>query len=290
MRFGTVDGRFVLIDQASAPDGAVRVLDVAEASHGALPADVLTALELWDEVRGWAPTADWSRAIKVTPERLGPPVPAPRQVFAVALNHAPHAAEAGYEPPDEPLVFTKFPSCITGPVTTVELPEGNVDWEIEVVAVIGRGGHRIPRERAWDAVAGITLGQDLSERVLQLSGRPPQFSLAKSHPGFGPTGPVAVTPDMFEDRDDLAFESVIGDEVIQHGNTGRMIFPVDDLVARLSAVCRLLPGDLVFTGTPEGVGNRRTPQRFLRPGETLVSRLEGVGEIRQTFTAAGQGG
>jgi len=279
MRFGTVDGRFVLVR-----DG--RALDLAGASGGALPADPVDVLGRWDEVVVWAAAADWSSAYDVSPEQLGPPVPAPRQVFAIALNYAPHAAEAGFDPPDEPLVFTKFPSCIVGPVTVVDLPEGHVDWEIEVVAVIGRGGYRIPRTQAWDAVAGVTLGQDLSERVLQLTGKPPQFSLAKSHPGFGPIGPVAVTPDELDalgDRDDLAFESSIDGEVIQHGRTSQLIFPVDDLVARLSAVCRLLPGDLIFTGTPEGVGNRRTPQRFLQPGETLVSRLDGVGEIRQTF-------
>ena len=278
MRFGTVDGRFVLVR-----DG--RALDVATASGGGLPSDAVAALERWDDVVAWAPSADWSTAYAVTEEQLGSPVPAPRQVFAIALNYAPHAAEAGFETPDEPLVFTKFPSCIAGAVTTVALPQGNVDWEIEVVAVIGRGGYRIPREKAWDAVAGVAIGQDLSERVLQLTGKPPQFSLAKSHPGFGPVGPVAVTVDELPDRDDLSFASRIGDEVIQHGRTSQMIFPVDDLAARLSAVCPLLPGDLIFTGTPEGVGNRRTPPRFLQPGETLVSTLDGVGEIRQTFVA-----
>jgi 2-keto-4-pentenoate hydratase/2-oxohepta-3-ene-1,7-dioic acid hydratase in catechol pathway len=277
VRFATVDGRLVLVDGS-------RALDVAGASGSELPADAISALERWDDVVAWSASADWDSAVGVTPERLGPPVPAPRQVFAIALNYAPHAAEAGFEPPTEPLVFTKFPSCITGPITTVELPDGNVDWEIEVVAVIGRGGYRIPREKAWDAVAGITLGQDLSERVLQMTGKPPQFSLAKSHPGFGPIGPVAVTPDEFADREDLGFESRIDGEIIQHGRTSQMIFAIDDLVARLSAVCELLPGDLIFTGTPEGVGNRRTPPRFLQPGQTLVSTLDGVGEIRQTFT------
>ena len=279
MRFGTVDGRFVLVD-------GERVLDVGQASGGTLPSDAVAALEVWDEVRAFAATADWATAYAVAPEQFGPPVPAPRQVFAIALNYAPHAAEAGFEPPDEPLVFTKFPSCITGPVTTVPLPEGHVDWEIEVVAVIGRGGHRIARADAWNAVAGVAIGQDLSERLTQMTGKPPQFSLAKSFPGFGPFGPVAVSPDDLADRDDLAFESRIGDEVIQHGRTSQMIFPIDDLVARLSAITPLLPGDLIFTGTPEGVGNRRTPQRFLQPGERLVSRLDGVGEIAQTFVSA----
>jgi 2-keto-4-pentenoate hydratase/2-oxohepta-3-ene-1,7-dioic acid hydratase in catechol pathway len=286
VRFGTVGGRGVLVDEDAAGS---RALDVETASGGELPADPLAALARWDDVVAWAGTADWGSTAPMSPERLGPPVPAPRQVFAVALNYRPHAAEAGYVAPESPLIFTKFPSCITGPVSTVRLPEGNVDWEVEVVAVVGRGGSAIPRERAWAALAGVTLGQDLSERLLQLRGKPAQFSLAKSFPGFGPTGPVVVTPDELPDRDDLAFEcALLGadgtEEQLQSGRTSEMIFPIDDLVARISAVCPLLPGDLIFTGTPAGVGNRRTPPRFLQPGETLVSRLEGVGEIRQTFT------
>jgi 2-keto-4-pentenoate hydratase/2-oxohepta-3-ene-1,7-dioic acid hydratase in catechol pathway len=280
MRFGTVRDRLVLVREG-------RALDVASASSGALPADAVSALARWDELRAWATDADWSGAVDITDAELGPPVPHPRQVFAVALNYRPHAAEAGFVVPEAPLVFTKFPSCITGPVTTVHLPEGNVDWEIEVVAVIGRGGHRIPRDRAWAAVAGLTCGQDLSERLGQLRGSPPQFSLGKSYPGFGPTGPVAVTPDEFPDRDDIGFASTLlpSGEVLQSGRTADMIFPVDDLVARISEVCPLLPGDLIFTGTPAGVGNRRTPPRFLEPGQTLISRLDGVGELRQTFVS-----
>jgi 2-keto-4-pentenoate hydratase/2-oxohepta-3-ene-1,7-dioic acid hydratase in catechol pathway len=278
MRFGTVDGRFVLVRGGSA-------LDVGLASGGAMPSDVRAALARWAEVRTWARFADWAGEFAITDDRLGPPVPDPRQVFAIALNYRPHADEAGFVAPTDPLVFTKFPTCITGPVATVALPAGNVDWEIEVVAVIGRGGHHIARTEAWEAVAGLTLGQDLSERVAQLRGSPPQFSLAKSHPGFGPIGPVAVTPDEFPDRDDVTFESELfpGGGILQRGRTADMIFPVADLVARLSAVCPLLPGDLIFTGTPAGVGNRRTPPRFLAPGQTLVSRLDGVGQISQTF-------
>jgi 2-keto-4-pentenoate hydratase/2-oxohepta-3-ene-1,7-dioic acid hydratase in catechol pathway len=282
MRFGTVGGRFVLVRDGYA-------LDVGAASGGALPSDPLDALAHWDDVRGWAAGAHWSAAVAVSAEQLGAPVPTPRQVFAVALNYRPHAAEAGFTAPEDPLVFTKFPTCITGPVSTVRLPAGNVDWEIEVVAIVGAGGHEIPRHRGWDAVAGIACGQDLSERLTQSRGTPAQFSLGKSYPGFGPVGPVGVTPDELPDRDDLDFESLLlppgseDGEVLQTGRTADMIFPVDDLVARISAVCPLLPGDLIFTGTPAGVGNRRTPPRFLQPGETLVSRLDAVGELRQTF-------
>jgi 2-keto-4-pentenoate hydratase/2-oxohepta-3-ene-1,7-dioic acid hydratase in catechol pathway len=276
MRFGTVGDRLVLVR-----DG--RALDVHRHSGGAFPAEVNAALARFAELTEWAGTVDWSAARPVTAAELGPPVPQPRQVFAVALNYRPHAAEAGFQAPAEPLVFTKFPSCIAGPVAEVTLPPGKPDWEIEVVAVIGAGGRGIARSDAWQAIAGLTVGQDLSERAVQLRGTPAQFSLGKSFPGFGPIGPVAVTPDEFDDRDDIGFECVLGDEVVQLGRTSEMIFRVDDLVARISAVCPLLPGDLIFTGTPAGVGNRRDPPRYLRPGETLISRVDGIGEIRQTF-------
>jgi 2-keto-4-pentenoate hydratase/2-oxohepta-3-ene-1,7-dioic acid hydratase in catechol pathway len=160
-----------------------------------------------------------------------------------------------------------------------------VDWEIEVVAVVGKGGRHIAEADAWDALAGVTGGQDLSERLLQLSGRPAQFSLGKSHAGFGPTGPWIVTPDELADPDDIAFASSLAGEPLQSGRTADMIFSVPRLVAHLSSVCDLLPGDLIFTGTPEGVGNRISPPRFLQAGESLVSRFDGIGEITQRFVA-----
>jgi 2-keto-4-pentenoate hydratase/2-oxohepta-3-ene-1,7-dioic acid hydratase in catechol pathway len=276
MRFGTLDGRFVLVR-----DG--HTLDVAEASGGRLPPDACAALSRWDELTDWARSVEWSEATAVAPERLGPPVPNPRQVFAVALNYAPHAAEGGYQPPADPLVFTKFPTCLTGPYATVELPGEKVDWEVELVAVIGTGGHRIPEDHAWRHIAGLTVGQDLSERHVQMLGTPPQFSLAKSFPGFGPTGPVLVTPDELTDPDDLEITGELNGAIVQQARTKDMIFPIPELVARISAICPLLPGDLIFTGTPAGVGNRMTPPRYLRPGDELVSRADGIGELRTRF-------
>jgi 2-keto-4-pentenoate hydratase/2-oxohepta-3-ene-1,7-dioic acid hydratase in catechol pathway len=279
VRFGTIDGRLVLVRGDVA-------LDAAAVSGGAWPADPLGVLERWPEFRAWAGDPgrlDWAHGRPFTGPMLGPPVPHPRQVFAVALNYRPHAAEGGYQPPSDPLIFTKFPACIAGPVTEVRLPPGKVDWEVELVAVVGTGGHQIPRERAWDALAGLTVGQDLSERSLQMRGVPPQFSLAKSFPGFGPTGPVALTADDLADPDDLALECAVDGEVVQSDRTSNMIFPISDLVAYISAACPLRPGDLIFTGTPAGVGNRRNPPRYLRGGQELVSRIDGIGEIRQRF-------
>lgn len=279
MRLGVLHGRAVLVS-------GERAADVARASQGSLSADPMALLEDWPRVRDFAAgLPEDAYDMTVDPAALGAPVPRPRQVFAVALNYPPHAAEAGFTPPEDPLVFTKFPSCVTGPYTTVALPAGKPDWEVELVAVIGRDTYQVGEDRAWEAVAGLTVGQDLSERVTQSRGKPAQFSLGKSFPGFGPTGPVLVTPDEFDDPDDLEITGLLNGAPVQHDRTKSMIFSVPDLIARLSAVLPLLPGDLIFTGTPAGVGNRMDPPRYLTAADELVSRIEGIGEIRQHFTA-----
>ncbi|MDQ7810956.1 fumarylacetoacetate hydrolase family protein [Amycolatopsis sp. A133] len=271
MRLANVGGRAALIT-------GDRALDVFDA--GGFGPDPMAVLADWTAFTEWARSAP-PGSVPVDPDRLGPPVPRPRQVFAVALNYPPHAAEAGFEPPADPLVFTKFPTCIAGPRETVELPGDRVDWEVELVAAIGRGGHRIPEERALDHVAGFLVGQDLSERRVQLLGKPPQFSLAKSFPGFGPTGPHLTTVDELPGG--AAITCLLNGSVVQSASIEDMIFGVPELVSRLSAICALLPGDLIFTGTPGGVGNRMDPPRYLTPDDVLISRIDGLGELTTTF-------
>jgi 2-keto-4-pentenoate hydratase/2-oxohepta-3-ene-1,7-dioic acid hydratase in catechol pathway len=278
VRLANLADRIVLVRDA-------RAVDVQEASGGRLPSDPAAAFDRWDEVLASVPEIARGEARPFDPAALGPPSPRPRQVFALALNYAPHATEAGYTPPDWPLVFTKFPASITGPFRTVALPSARVDWEAELVVVIGRRAERVAEADAWHHVAGLTVGQDLSEREVQMRGTPPQFSLAKSYPGFGPTGPWLVTPDEFDDRDDVELTCRLNGEQVQLARTKEMIFSVPRTLAILSGVCPLLPGDLIFTGTPAGVGQRRTPPRFLRAGDELVTAVEGIGEIRQTFLA-----
>ncbi|MDI5979217.1 fumarylacetoacetate hydrolase family protein [Amycolatopsis magusensis] len=273
MRLANLGGRAALIT-------GTRALDVSAASDGRFGPDPMSVLRQWTTFAEWARTAPPATE-PYDPGLLGPPVPEPRQVFAVALNYPPHAAEAGYSPPDEPLVFTKFPTCLTGPRATVELPGDRVDWEVELVAVLGTGGHRIPAGDATAHLAGFMVGQDLSERGVQSRGTPPQFSLGKSFPGFGPTGPHLVTPDEW--RESGGITCLLNEEVVQQASTDEMIFDVAELVARISAICPLLPGDLLFTGTPAGVGNRMIPPRYLTPGDELVSRIDGLGELRTRF-------
>jgi 2,4-didehydro-3-deoxy-L-rhamnonate hydrolase len=257
-----------------------RLVDVAEASAGRFACDPQALYERWDEFRDWAAGLPADGDPVVDPTCLSVPTPRPRQVFAIGLNYVDHAGESGFAVPVEPVVFTKFLSSFTGPAGLIGLPPGNVDWEVELVAVIGRTASGVSEDRAWSHVAGLTVGQDLSERVSQLSGPAPQFSLAKSFPGFTPLGPAVVSLDEVGDPDDLAIECRVNGETVQSGRTSDMVFPVPELIARLSRVVTLLPGDVILTGTPPGVGMGRTPARYLQPGDLVESSIEGVGQMR----------
>ena len=263
-------------------------VDVAQASRGRFDSDPQRIYEQWNEFCSWAQSADISTATRFSADDLGAPAPRPRQVLAIGLNYREHAAESNFAVPDEPTVmFTKWQSCLTGPLTEVELPPGgHTDWEVELVAVLGAYTYRIGADQAWDHIAGLTVGQDLSERVTQTAGPSPQFSLGKSFPGFGPTGPWLVTIDELADRDDIELGCAINGEQMQKGHTRDLVFSVPALIAKLSQKLPLLPGDVVFTGTPAGVGFGRSPQRYLAPGDELVSYAQGIGELRQRFVAS----
>lgn len=276
MRIGRANGRLVIIDG----DG---VVDVAAVSDGEFGPDPDQVFKQWDQFTEWASRRTGTSTGPLVPAELGAPVLTPAQVFGIGLNYREHAEESGVEAPAVPPVFTKFRSCLTGPYATVELPSDRVDWEVELVVLVGRTAERVPEEKAWSYVAGLMVGQDLSERTVQLAGPVPQFSLGKSFPGFGPTGPWLVTPDELPDRDDLRLGCSVDGRVLQDGRTKDMIFSVAELVARISAVVPMSPGDLIFTGTPSGVGMGRKPQEFLRPGTTLVSTIEGLGELRNAL-------
>lgn len=219
--------------------------------------------------------------------RLLAPVPDPEKIICLGLNYRDHAEEAGLPIPEQPMVFTKFPTCLAGPNASVPLTSDRVDWEVEQVVVIGREAHRVPAERAWDHVAGFCVGQDVSDRAQQFAGKPPQFSLGKSAPAFGPIGPALVSLDEIPDRNDMKLRCWIDGELVQDSSTKNLIFPVPVLIEHLARLCRLLPGDLIFTGTPAGVGSVRTPRRYLKPGETIVSEIDGVGRLSNRCVEAG---
>ena len=284
MRMANLDGRLVLI-VADRTTRATRAIDVASVSEGLFDADPQRVYDRWDEFRAWADTVEGLTGQDYEPAGLGSPAPRPPQVFAIGLNYSEHAAESGFATPDSaPPVFTKFPACITGPYGRVLLPPGgHTDWEIELVVVVGRRTERVRAEEAWSCVAGLAVGQDLSERVSQMAGPSPQFSLAKSFPRFGPIGPWLVTPDEFANPDDLGLRCSVNGEVVQEGRTSKLLFGIPEILEQLSAVVPLLPGDVVFTGTPSGVGMGRVPPRWLSPGDELVSSIEGIGEMRHWF-------
>jgi 2,4-didehydro-3-deoxy-L-rhamnonate hydrolase len=278
MRVANVGGRLAV----ASGDGWV---DVARASGDQFSPDPQAVYDRWDELVAWARDGVTPSAAQAL-GALGNPVPAPRQLIAIGLNYREHAIESGLEMPEHPVVFAKFQSSLAGPGAVVELPSDGVDWEVELVIVIGRQAHQVAVDQGWDHVAGLTVGQDLSWRAVQTRGPAPQFSIGKSYPGFSPVGPVVVTPDEFSDKDDLAIGCALDGEVLQDGRTSDLIFPVAELVSRLSQSLTLYPGDLIFTGTPKGVGMGRTPQRYLVPG-TLVSTIEGIGDLSVTLVPAG---
>ncbi len=284
MRLALLDGRAVLV----AVDGSA--VDVHQASAGRFGPDVAELYPRWDEFREWAGDASIEgTGVPIDPARLGPPSPAPRQILAFGLNYADHAAESGFAAPQVlPPLFPKFVSSLSGPVSTVVLPAGgDTDWEIELVAVIGRETTgRVAEDAAWDHVAGLTVGQDISDRATQFSTPAPQFGLGKSFPGFAPTGPWLVTPDELSDRDSLSLQCTLDGQTVQEGNTKDLLFGVARLISDLSGIITLHPGDLIFTGTPEGVGLGRKPPLYIRAGQELVSTIEGIGELRQRFVAA----
>lgn len=182
MRIANAAGRLVVLDA----DG--QAVDVATASEGRFGAHPQAVYDQWAEFRDWASSASMGRARPLDPDTLDAVVPAPRQVFAIGLNYRAHAEESGFAIPDEPVVFTKYVSSFTGPSGDIVLSPGNVDWEVELVAVIAAGGRHLSAERGWEHVAGLTVGQDISDRVTQFAAPPAQFGLGKSYPGSPRSG------------------------------------------------------------------------------------------------------
>jgi 2,4-didehydro-3-deoxy-L-rhamnonate hydrolase len=256
------------------------VADVEQASEGRFGPDLMAFYDEWPAFVEWAGGVTAAAASGPLVEaELGSPVPSPRQVFAIGLNYRSHAAESGMDVPAVPATFTKFPASLGGPFDDIPLVGGANDWEVELVAVIGRPADRVTEAEAWSHVAGLTVGQDVSDRQLQFAAGS-QFSLGKSRRGYGPMGPWLVTIDEVADPDDLALGCSLDGETVQDARTSDLIFSVPKLVAELSAVVPLLPGDVIFTGTPAGVGAARRPPRFLQPGQVLESWIEGIGTIR----------
>jgi 2,4-diketo-3-deoxy-L-fuconate hydrolase len=214
---------------------------------------------------------------------LGPPVPRPSQVFGIGLNYRAHLDEFQVEPGGEPLVFAKFPGSIAGPTDEIRLRGDRVDWEVELVVVIGQRAKDVPRRGAWPYVAGLCIGQDISDRARQFAGQHPQFCLAKSFDSYAPIGPFVVSTTEAEESAGRDIQCHVSGELMQSSRTDRMLYDIPRLIECLSSVVTLQPGDLIFTGTPDGVGMARN--RYLRHGDVVVSSITGLGRMTNRCVA-----
>lgn len=209
------------------------------------------------------------------------PIPSPEKIICVGLNYADHAKESGAQPPDVPVLFNKFPSAVIANGQPIVLPAASseVDYEAELVVVIGRGGRHIPRQKALEHVAGYCPGNDVSARDWQLRKPGRQWLLGKSFDTFAPFGPALVTADEIANPGDLRIQLRLNGRVMQDSTTAQLIFPVEELIEYVSTVCTLSAGDVIFTGTPSGVGFARKPPVYLQPGDTIEVEIEGLGVL-----------
>jgi 2,4-diketo-3-deoxy-L-fuconate hydrolase len=280
MRFANLQGRAVLVVRDT--DGADRAVDLERASDGRLGPDPAVYVDLanhplLEDLAAGVSAGDWP---VLDAALLGAPVPRPPKGLGVGLNYRTHAIESGREFPTEPHFFGKTNNCVAGPFDDVVAPAGRheIDFEAEVVIAFGRTCKGATEDDAWSYLAGVTCGQDISDRGEQF--RPPlkQFTIAKSYDTFGPIGPYLVTADELPNPDALALTGTVSGEVMQEANTDDLIFDVPALVVWLSRYITFQPGDVVWTGTPGGVGEARG--RFLRAGDVIETHIEGIGTMR----------
>jgi 2-keto-4-pentenoate hydratase/2-oxohepta-3-ene-1,7-dioic acid hydratase in catechol pathway len=218
--------------------------------------------------------------------RIGPCVAGVGKFIAIGLNYHDHAREAGMDSPPEPIVFSKYPSCIVGPNDNVVQPRGSdkLDWEVEFGIVIGKLAKYVSEADALDHVAGYCVMNDVSERSFQIE-RAGQWVKGKACDTFGPIGPWLVTRDDIPDPQNLGLWLDVNGERQQTGNTSTMIFSAAHIVSYLSQFMSLIPGDIIATGTPPGVGMGKKPPRYLKPGDVVTLGIDGLGEQQQTIVA-----
>lgn len=272
LRFASRNGRAHLVVGSEN-----RLVDLEIASNGKFTSEPIDAFRRWKELREFAITIPDGSGELCDVNDLDAPSPWPFQVFGIGLNYRSHAEESGLPIPTSPLTFTKYTSSVAHGNADIPLVGSSIDWEVELVVVIADGGRNIAPEDAWEHVAGIAVGQDISDRALQFAIRPPQFSLGKSRKNYSPFGPWLVDAADVPQRDALHMTCTLNGEIVQDTSTDDLIFSVSDIIAYLSDIVQLLPGDVIFTGTPGGVGVSRTPAVFLTPGDVLVSTIDGIG-------------
>jgi 2,4-diketo-3-deoxy-L-fuconate hydrolase len=271
-RLANIDGRAALVSGEN-------YYDLEKISQGNFSQDPMQALEALSELSALGAQLDnFEPSGQLADVELGPPVPNPKNCYAVGLNYRNHAEESNMAMPPVPMVFTKHTSCISGPTADIEMRSDYVDYEAELVAVIGKPGKDIAKETAWQHVAGLCVGQDISDRPMQFSAAPPQFNLGKSFDTFGPIGPVLTSLESLQDYHSMEIQCNVSGEVRQKDNVSDLIFDIPYLIAYLSEIVTLKTGDIIFTGTPAGVGV--IDGKYLRDGDMLTTSIEGLGTLR----------
>jgi 2,4-didehydro-3-deoxy-L-rhamnonate hydrolase len=225
-------------------------------------------------------------AVALGEVRLHAPVSRPEKIVAIGLNYEDHAAETGAEIPEKPVVFTKYPNTIVGPGEPIRIPPiaEQIDYEAELAVVIGRTARNVPESEALEYVFGYANANDVSARDLQFS-EGGQWTRSKSLDTFMPLGPFIVTRDEVPDPQSLSIRAILNGDVVQDGTTSKMIFSVAELVAFLSTGMTLVPGDVIITGTPPGVGMARDPQLWMKPGDEVSIEIEGLGTLTNPVEA-----
>jgi 2-keto-4-pentenoate hydratase/2-oxohepta-3-ene-1,7-dioic acid hydratase in catechol pathway len=243
--------------------------------------------DAWQEAAEAASAADLDTdaVIRTDEADLLAPIAMPGKFICIGLNYRDHAIESNMQLPKTPVVFTKFSNCIVGDQANVVIPKltTQLDYEAELAIVIGKEGKNIAPEDWAEYVFGYTIVNDLSARDIQMATS--QWSLGKSFDTFGPMGPAIVSKDDIPDPHVLAIKLSICGEYLQNSNTDELVFKAPDLIAYLSSIMTLEPGDIISTGTPAGVGLGRKPQRWVQPGETMVVEIEGIGTLTNTTVA-----
>jgi len=246
-------------------------------------ADLLSVIEggadALDRVQRWADDAPGDEVLNAEKVRLMAPIPRPPKLICIGLNYRDHAEEARMAIPEVPTVFAKFATAVTGHGHPIVLPKNSTkpDYEAEFAVVIGKRGRHVPEERWQDYVFGYTMVNDVSARDFQMATS--QWMIGKTFDTFAPMGPAIVTADEIEDPHNLAVSLTLNGEVMQNSNTRNLIFQVPRLIAYLSSVFTLEPGDVIATGTPAGVGFARKPPRWLKPGDEVRVKVDGLGEL-----------
>jgi 2-keto-4-pentenoate hydratase/2-oxohepta-3-ene-1,7-dioic acid hydratase in catechol pathway len=283
--------RFVTLEREGYAEPGVllgaELIGIGGAGFDSVLSVIAGGADAMDRVRRWLKNPPPGETFDPARTRLAAPVPRPPKIVCIGLNYRDHAAESNLPIPETPTVFAKFQTAVTGHRHPIVLPKNSVkpDYEAEFAVVIGQGGRHIPEERWREHVFGYTIANDVSARDFQMATT--QWMIGKTFDTFAPIGPAIVTADEIADPLNLDISLTLSGEVMQSSNTRNLIFGVPKLIAYLSSVFTLEPGDIISTGTPGGVGMARKPPRWLKPGDEVVVRVEGLGELVNPVVAEG---